>query len=177
MTSWCHVLPVPRLDTHQEDPGNKQHTATETKHVHVQLTCSESDIYPRPNSPGKPHRALLSSASLWKVKSLIILMIVQMLDAPCFTPMAEGVLSPGGRLFPVHPEGRLYQEFPVRTRKILVSVSSLLPQSLKISSNIVLKSSFSHVNNLIALPAQPSPAQPGSVPFRTHIKAVDSNTL
>lgn len=94
--------------------------------------------------------------------------------------------SPGGRLFPVHPGGRLFQEFPVRTRKILVSVSSLLPQSLKISSNMVfraahrnnqsqektIQSSFSQDNNLIALPAQPR-----SVQFRTHIKAVGSNTL
>lgn len=40
-----------------------------------------------------------------------------------FEEMTERAHSRGLRLYPVHLEGRLYQEFPVGTRKILVSAS------------------------------------------------------
>lgn len=116
MTSWCHVLPVPRLDTHQEDPGNKQHTTSETQDVHVQLTCSESDIYPQPNSPRKPHRAPLSSASLWKIKSLVILMIVQMLDAGFYTDGRRRALT-GGPTFPSSPGRPSVPGIPCQNKK------------------------------------------------------------
>lgn len=78
-----------------------------------------------------------------------------------FTPMAECVHSPGGRLFPVHPEGRLYQEFPVRTRNIQ---SFLCFHSLKTMSNVFniaditwirKRSIFFQNNNLFAPPLHP----------------------
>lgn len=50
-----------------------------------------------------------------------------------FTLTRECVHSPGGRLFPVHLEGHLYQEFPVRTRNIQ---SFLCFHSLKTVSNV-----------------------------------------
>lgn len=46
--------------------------------------------------------------------------------------MTEGAHSRGIQLYPVHLEGRLYQEFPVGTTTILVSASAELSHRLKL---------------------------------------------